>query len=204
LNSASGQNRFNEFHSWISENRLLLVWIISYMAFLWIWLPHNTFYRLFYLPALVLPAASFPWRPGLSRVLASACAIMIACNLLFSIYPHSKIENNEVLAFALDTKSNWRTSGSTVLYGQFHSDLWTIRYFNPQVSWILMPSPTIARVEKYRSETPEPGAVWLEATAYAAIEKLPGGREWLNEHVDRFHSQQFISSKAMISFYRLQ
>ena len=57
---------------WLAGNRMAVAWVLSYMAFLWFWLPQNTFYRLFYFPALVVLLATAPiWRPGRIRFLAA-------------------------------------------------------------------------------------------------------------------------------------
>jgi hypothetical protein len=60
-------------------------------VFLFFWLPQNTFYRLFYLPALILLfgllLAARPHR--ISRTLAVFVIAVALANFLFMIYPFS-------------------------------------------------------------------------------------------------------------------
>jgi hypothetical protein len=92
-----------------------------------------------------------------------------------------------------------------IAYSQFHSDLWTISYFNPQASWVAMPVPTIAEVESRRSEARRNGqSIWLENSAWAAISGLPGGREWLEKNIHRDRSLVKETPRYNLAFYRLR
>jgi hypothetical protein len=94
----------------------------------------NTFYRLFYLPALIILMTRMnARRPGFNKWLPVVCVTMLAWNFLFDIYPYSRTENNVILTFALDHQPDW-TSGTVIAYSEFNADLWTISYFNPQAS----------------------------------------------------------------------
>jgi hypothetical protein len=70
---------------------LALLWTFLYVVFLFFWLPQNTFYRLFYLPALILLfgllLAARPHR--ISRTLAVFVIAVALANFLFMIYPFS-------------------------------------------------------------------------------------------------------------------
>jgi len=70
---------------------LALLWTFLYVVFLFFWLPQNTFYRLFYLPALILLfgllLAAKPHRS--SRTLAAFVVAVALANFLFLIYPFS-------------------------------------------------------------------------------------------------------------------
>ena len=129
---------------------------------------------------------------------------MAGCNFLFCLYLLSRVENNEVLAFALNHRIDW-SERSAIVYGEFHADLWTISYFNPQASWDALTPPTIAQVERCLSEARQQRTrFWLEGTAYDAIAALPGGMNWLDSHVDRARSLTAITAKHRIRFYRLE
>lgn len=71
---------------------LALVWAVVYQVFLFFWLPQNTFYRLFYLPALILLfgllLAATPHK--ISRTLAVFVVAVALANFLFMIYPSSR------------------------------------------------------------------------------------------------------------------
>ena len=73
---------------------LSLVWAAVYVVFLFFWLPQNTFYRLFYLPALILllglTLASVKNTRAGSRALAAFVIVMVLANFLFLTYPSSR------------------------------------------------------------------------------------------------------------------
>lgn len=189
---------------WLSANRLPLIWILSYVAFLFFWLPQNTFYRLFYLPPLILLLAAAPlWRADRIRLMALLPAAACVWNFTVAIYPRSRTETNEVLAFALQHRNDWQP-GTAIVYRTYHADLWTISYFNPQARWIAMPSAGVDQAEKYRhDEADERQALWLEGTAYDAL-AAAGGQAWLDRHVDRARSFLYTSPSHKIRFYRVE
>ena len=73
---------------------LSLLWTGLYLVFLFFWLPQNTFYRLFYLPALIiliaLALASFTNRPA-GKFTAIFVAALALANFLFLMYPFSSV-----------------------------------------------------------------------------------------------------------------
>ena len=73
---------------------LALLWTFVYVVFLFFWLPQNTFYRLFYLPALILLLglllAAVQNRRAHSRTLAVFVVAVALANFLFLIYPFSR------------------------------------------------------------------------------------------------------------------
>ena len=107
--------------AWSAADSMSVIWAICYLAFLLFWLPQNTFYRLFYLPALIiLMARMSARRPGFNKWLPVVCVTMLAWNFLFYIYPYSKTRNNVILTFALDHQSDW-TPGTVIAYSEFNS-----------------------------------------------------------------------------------
>jgi hypothetical protein len=75
---------------------LALCWAAVYIVFLYFWLPQNTFYRLFYLPALILlfgiGLTSFERRTARPRLLALFVAALVLANFLFLMYPFSVLQ----------------------------------------------------------------------------------------------------------------
>jgi hypothetical protein len=128
----------------VKTARPLLVWVGVYVGFLLIWEPYNTFYRLFYLTPLVallaIATRALPARP-----LAALAAALLCWNFLVYIYPNSRVERNSLLVFALAQQKQW-PPGTGIIFSQLVPDLWTISYFNPQVSWIPLENPDPARV----------------------------------------------------------
>jgi len=164
----------------------LLIWLAIYVVFLFFWLPENTFYRIFYLAPLVLILCmSFP-RAGL------LCAAAFLINGLLVVYPASRVENNVPLRFALQQSRRWPV-GTPIVFSNFHPDLWTIVYFNSQVSWVGMPRIDIPTLDRdYDAAQHRFQLMWLEATAFDLLNRDPAGRAWLESHpvanVMRFHN----------------
>jgi hypothetical protein len=182
---------------WLNIRRLDLLWITAYFLFLLFWQPQNTFYRLFYLPPLIFLIADCPWWHGRRvQLLALLSGIVCVWNFTVAIYPHSRPEANEVLAFAFQRGPDW-PEGSRIVFANSHSDLWLIKYFNPQVAWVDMPRPDLSSLEK------GPGNLWLEKTAYDAIAASPGGPAWLERHIDPAQSKIFNSPSHHISYFKI-
>ena len=72
---------------------LSLLWTFVYVVFLFFWLPQNTFYRLFYLPGLILLLGlllvAAQGRVAKPRTLAAFVIAVALANFLFMIYPFS-------------------------------------------------------------------------------------------------------------------
>jgi hypothetical protein len=177
----------------------LWIWIASYSLFLLFFQPQNTFYRLFYFPALIFLLAS-----RLRGSLAMVATAVFLWNFTFFVYPRSRVESNETLAFALRERSQW-PGGSGIAYHIFHPDLWTIAYFNWQVSWIDFATPDIPRLESLRSDFESSGrSLWLEQTTVDLLQSREEGKQWLASHVDAAAAIRHQSAKRAFAFYRVK
>lgn len=80
---------------------LSLLWVFMYVVFLFFFLPQNTFYRLFYLPALILLLglllAARQNKTAHPRTLTAFVILVALANFLFLIYPDSPIRNQSAL-----------------------------------------------------------------------------------------------------------
>ncbi|HET7288532.1 MAG TPA: hypothetical protein VFI71_13720 [Pyrinomonadaceae bacterium] len=118
---------------------LSLLWAGVYTVFLFFWLPQNTFYRLFYLPALIivlgLALASVRNTRPETRALAAFVIAAALANFLFLIYPSSHAEKYPPLAFALQLNREW-PAGTVIFYMDESSDVSLVRYFTPQTRWL--------------------------------------------------------------------
>ena len=148
---------------------LSLVWTGVYVVFLYFWLPQNTFYRLFYLPALIIMLGFALSSVKHARPLAAFVVAAALANFLFLIYPSSHTEKYPPLAFALQMNHEW-PAATVIYYAMENSDAQLIRYFNPGTRWQLL-----------RSSTIESGA-WLETTAIDQLRSTPEGARWLETH----------------------
>lgn len=126
--------------NWTNDSlRVAAVWLLAYVVFLFFWLPHNTFYKLFCLPAIVFLAAQWLGQccgPRRNR-LALFVATMALANLALYIFPYSRPDYNQALRFATRMQPLW-PRGTVVYYSNFSVDDWFIRYFNPQTVWVPM------------------------------------------------------------------
>jgi hypothetical protein len=154
---------------------LALVWAAAYLVFLFFWLPQNTFYRLFYLPALILllGLALASIQPhGFRRTYATALFVVALglANFLFLIYPFSHVEKYPPLALALQMNREW-PPGTVVYYAAQNSDGALVRYFTPGTQWKQLPD-----------QLPDEINGWLETTAIDRIIATDAGPGWLHVH----------------------
>jgi hypothetical protein len=161
----------------------LFVWVGVYVAFLFVWMPQNTFYRLFYLPPLIAMLASMLRDAPLARrALWLFVPVLMAWNFCFVVYPQSRPDFNMPLRFALTQHRAWKP-GTPIVFCGFYPDLWIISYFNQQASWAGIDHADIAAVERelaYARTQNTP--LWLEEAAYRALAADPDGRKWLAGH----------------------
>jgi hypothetical protein len=184
-----------------------LVWIAVYVIFLVVWLPQNTFYRLFYFPAFVVLAGTLiaSSRTKSHSLLALAVAFLFCANLSFSIYPSAQPMLNRTEQFAKSLQAVW-TPGTTV-YGNVYADEnLTIKYFNPQVTWKKLWNrapledldPTLHQVRASGK------AMWFDL---AALEKLsvedPSFSDWLKANCRLGETHQIRNADNVVGFVQL-
>jgi hypothetical protein len=147
---------------------LSLLWAALYVVFLFFWLPQNTFYRLFYLPALIilfgLALVAFTNRPAGIFTAVFVAAVALA-NFLFLIYPFSHVQKYPPLAFAYEMNREW-PARTVVYYGAENADKGLVRYFNPNTEWRLLNTNSLeALAGEIGQVYKNGGEVWLETTA---------------------------------------
>jgi hypothetical protein len=188
-------------------NRICVVWITVYVVFLVVWLPQNTFYRLFYLPALIVLAGTFiaSSRNRGHTVLALAVGFLFSVNLSSSIYPASQPVLNHTEQFARSMQAVW-TPG-TIVYGNVYADEnLTIKYFNPQVTWKkLWNHAPLEDLDPTLHEVRASGkTMWFDL---GALEKLsseePSFRDWLKANCRLGEKHQFINANDVVGFVQL-
>jgi hypothetical protein len=184
--------------------RDLLLWLAITVAFLFFWMPQNTFYRLFYFAPLVLIlCTSIKTRIYDLTVPAALCGVLFCWNLVFVAYPQSQVENNATLKFALAQSAAW-PPGTPIVFHRFHPDLWTISYFNPQASWIGLDRADPATLDRALTDARERHqALWVEATAYDFLAADAAGRNWLTQHAVSSRETTFRDRKREFRFYRV-
>jgi hypothetical protein len=190
---------------WSQPPAALLLWLSLYVAFLFFWMPQNTFYRLFYLAPLVLMLfMALEDAPRVHRAGFFFAAVLLLWNFVFLTYPESRAEFNAPLRFALAQHDRW-PPGSAIVFHRFHPDLWTISYFNPQASWFGLDRADLGEMERdlaYARSQKKP--LWVEETAYDLVDGIPQGREWLMEHEHRDELLRFKDEKHEFVFHSIQ
>src|SRR5215212_5955250 len=195
-------------HREVSERRLetrqktvlllSLLWIAVYLAFLFFWLPQNTFYRLFYLPALILlfglALSAFRKKASKSRALAAFVIAVAVANFLFLIYPFSRVEKYPPLAFALQMNHEW-PPGTVIYYGAENSDEGLLRYFNHSTRWKLLDRNSLEVLD---------GTAWLETTAIAQLASTPEGARWLETHARKETLKELRDGAYEIRFVQVR
>ncbi|HYO92137.1 MAG TPA: hypothetical protein VEQ40_10895, partial [Pyrinomonadaceae bacterium] len=188
---------------------LCALWVAVYTAFLFVWLPHHTFYRLFYLPALILligillagGASQVP--PARTYVLALVVALMSLCNFLFLIFPYSHVGKYPPLAMALEMNKVW-PRGTVVYYSLTNADASLFRYFNPPTVWKQLNTGTIAELEnELRSIHSTGGTVWLEVTAIEQLLSTPEASAWLAAHAREESRRELVDKAYKIKFVQV-
>ena len=189
---------------------LSLVWAAIYLLFLYFWLPQNTFYRVFYLPAfillfgLVISALRYE-RP---RWITAAFVVAVAlANFLFLIYPFSHVQKYPPLAFALEMNREW-PPGTVIYYGAKNSDEALVRYFNPSTRWRHMAFTSLYALNEEIADLRSTGVtVWLETTAIDQLTSTYAGTQWLErrshaeswrELADKSYRIRFVQVRATL------
>jgi len=187
--------------------RICVIWISVYVVFLVIWLPQNTFYRLFYLPALFVLAGTFiaSSKTRSHSLLALAVAFLFCANLGTSIYPSAQPVLNRTEQFAKSLQAIW-TPGTTV-YGNVYADEnLTIKYFNPQVTWKkLWNRAPLEDLDPTLHHVRESGkAMWFDL---GALEKLsgedPSFKDWLKANIRLGETHQIMNTENVVGFVQL-
>lgn len=187
---------------------LSFVWAALYLLFLYFWLPQNTFYRVFYLPAfiLLLGLVISALRDERPRWITAAFVVAVAlANFLFLIFPFSHVEKYPPLAFALQMNREW-PAGTVIYYGAKNSDEALIRYFNPSTHWRPMAFTSLDALNAEIANVTSTGAtVWLETTA---IDQLTStyyqGTEWLERHSKGESWRELADKSYKIRFVQVQ
>ncbi|HEY0376746.1 MAG TPA: hypothetical protein VGC87_07300 [Pyrinomonadaceae bacterium] len=180
-------------------------WIVTYLVFLFFFIPQNTFYRLFYLPALVVLAGTFlaPYEAAPHHAHRYRAALFVAmlaiANLTFTAYPYAQVRATPPLALALGLNKSW-PSGAVIYFAEWNSDNSLVKYFNPQTVW------REVNRESFEKELKEGtgGPAWMDTTLIDLYQSTPEGRAWLDAHTVRRPEHELVNDKFKLRFYEIR
>jgi len=201
------------FHVLLDNSRsrpvvlMSIVWVAIYLAFLFVWLPQHTFYRLFYLPPIILfmgllAAARYHfaiYRP--TYRLALLAVVVGLANFLFSIYPYSHAEKVPPTKFALEMSREW-AAGTVAYYALENSDMSLVRYFTPSTTWVLLTN-TDALNNQLSDIYARGSTAWLETTAIDRLASTSQGAEWLAAHAKKDSHREVKDKGFRIEFVQV-
>ena len=185
---------------------LCIIWALVYILFLFFFIPQNTFYRLFYLPALVILAGTFlaTIERSLNHVRRYRAGMFAAAvffsNLTLSQYPSTQVRTNPPLELALTLNQTWPT-GTTVYFVSSNSDNLLVRYFNPASVWVEVSPDVLTR--DVSGLPPSGRAGWLETTLIDQFEATAEGKAWLDAHTLVRPEYELVNRKHRIRFRKL-
>jgi len=182
---------------------LSLLWAGVYVVFLFFWLPQNTFYRLFYLPALIivlgLALTSVKNARPKTRALAAFVIAAALANFLFLIYPFSHVEKYPPLAFAQQMNREWPT-GTVIFYMDESSDVSLVRYFTPRTRWMRMHLKFMDDPNgEMRQVYDEGRTVWFETSAIDAFQM----DQWFEKHARKETLRELNDGAYRIRFIQI-
>jgi hypothetical protein len=181
------------------------VWTVTYVVFLFFFIPQNTFYRLFYLPALVLLAGTFlaPYEAAPNHAHRYRAALFVAmlaiANLTFTAYPYAQVRATPPLALALGLNQSW-PSGTVVYFAQWNSDNSLVKYFNPQTVWREVNRESFEKEIKEATGDP----AWMDTTLIDLYLSTLEGQAWLDAHTLRRPEHELVNDKFKLRFYEIK
>jgi hypothetical protein len=186
---------------------LCIVWIAVYLIFLFFFIPQNTFYRLFYLPAIILLVGTFlaSYEAARNHVRRYRVALFVALlamvNLTYSAYPYAQVRATPPLALAIALNQAW-PQGTIVYFGAWNSDNSLVRYFNPKTVWREVNRETLER--EMRNSRASNESRWMDTTLIDLYQSTPEGKLWLEAHTIRRPENELVNSKFRLQFYELK
>jgi hypothetical protein len=186
---------------------LCVVWIASFLVFQYFFVPQHTFYRLFYLPAILLLVGTYlvqyEARPAHRRRYRAALlvAAIAVSNLTFYILPLAQVKNYPPLAVALRMNQAW-SQGTVVYFASRNSDNSLVRYFNPSAVWVEANPETLEREIVGLQEGRD--SLWMETSLLNLYQSTPEGGRWLEAHTIRLPEYEFIDDKYKLQFYQIR
>jgi len=188
---------------------VLLTWIGSYLFFLFLWLTQYPYYRLFYLPALILLLGivlkkmkkASSQEP--SFILASFVFVTMVVNFTFLIYPYSKIEATPPVHLAVKASEMWKDD--VIYFADFNCDNWIFKYFNKGTTWRPL---TLNDLQALREELiylrQQGQKTWIDTTTLDQMNQSQELATWLADSVHKTVTYGLTDRKHRIQFTQVE
>jgi hypothetical protein len=207
------------FRNWISSGAwqlpklrgftaVLLTWIGSFLLFLVFWLTQYPYYRMFYLPALILLLGLIlkKFKEAFSQehsfALVSFVFVTMLLNFTFLIYPYSKIEATPPVCLAVRANKIW--TNDVIYFADFNCDNWHFKYFNKKTTWRPV---TLDDLQALREELiylrDQGQSSWIDTTTQDLINQSPELANWLAEQTQQSTTYGLSDGKHHIQFTRI-
>jgi hypothetical protein len=191
---------------------LCVSWIAPYLLFLFFFIPGNTFYRLFYLPAIIILLALFLTVYKTNRTnlgqwkLLFAVGIIFLSNFIFFIYPYSLVRKNTALFFAKHISSPWSSEKTIVYYDKLSFYTLTVRYFTPSAEWKPLNTDDVkggieTDLQKVANQG---GSVWIEKSAIETLNSSGQTAEWLKSNSIETKNYELQDAAYNLKFVKLK
>lgn len=170
----------------VGDNRILLLcvtWVVTYVAFLWFFIPKNTFYRLFYLAPMVVLIGIMFTRSNFFQLRKEMISVFVAIsfvtNFLLFIFPYSNVRRDTPLELSLKMNDIW-TNKSIIFYMSPDTDNELVRYFNPNVTWRQIDKLGPEEIERQLKESETAGGdVWFGHSAFDKFSQNSDEGPWI-------------------------
>lgn len=189
---------------------LCAVWIAPYLLFLFFFIPGNAFYRLFYLPPLILIiglllAKSEVVENHVRRRggrLALLVSIVFLSNFLLFIRPYSQVRSETPLSLAIEMNRRWWTDKTVVFYDSMNSDNRLVKYFNPATRWVRFNSANELEDETQKVYA-RGGTVWLETSVIERLKSTKPITEQLPENLSQKAQVELKNKSYYLNFIQI-
>jgi hypothetical protein len=132
--------------------------------------------------------------------LAALVVFMATFNFSAYIYPYAQMSATPPIRLASEASTIW-AGNVVILYKDFTTDNWMMRYFNPRTTWI---KAHLADRESLAGHLNAAFAkhqkIWLDTTLLGQLEAMPEMQDWLQNYGGLSQPWGLVNEKHHIQF----
>lgn len=186
---------------------LCILWILPFFLFLAVFIPGNSFYRLFYVPPVVIlfgVIIEFVARSKRteSRHLVFGVAIVFLVNFIFFVHPSNKIREDSPLTLALEMNKQF-TGNSVIFYDRIDPDNNLVKYYNQDVEWIKIENAEEFQTNLVKSFG-ENNSTWIDDSAFKKINSTPELLRFFSANFEEKERFQLNDPAHSVKFIRVE